>query len=181
MKKNYFLKAKLFIFFLSYLGLMSAANANPAQKKIKKISEDLAKYCFVQSAEKAKIEVDEKEKDTFIVTLEHVGPRVTYFSERPQRKVGSMAIKEFITLWQRRDKDSFRDDPPNADLNGVLEKDGRVCDFIVELMDPHFIENEILTYKAKVLKSQKGCSSMKPMTLQHITLFIDDVCIECWG
>ena len=49
------------------------------------------------------------------LTLKEMHDTVIWFTNRPDRKVGYMPIKNFLQTWDEG-KNSFKDDPPNAIL-----------------------------------------------------------------
>lgn len=142
-------------------------------------------YLFVQSAQEAKIERDEKSPHLYRVTLKNVSPYVTYFSDRPARKTNTMGIEKFVRFWGKKLSNGFSQNPPNADLVAIPEskkgilKDNAV-NFVVQLTNPSYDKkSKTLTYMAKPLQG-----SMQPngtTTFHHIFLFVDDVCLSCWG
>lgn len=155
----------------------SLLNAKPAQKT------DAPTYLFVQIAKKAKIEINKTQKNTYTVTLKHVSPYVTYFSERPKRTANTMPMEQFLKLWTSKNSDSFAANAPNADFNavqmGLLSPD-KPLNVVLELSQPVYDKKaETLTYTAKPLE---GNTALLPdsATLDHVVLFIDDACLSCW-
>lgn len=144
----------------------------PTQADCSKQKRAKTKYCFAQSANEAKL--SRKSNDTFTLTLKGVNPYVTYFSERPKRKVGYMSTKGFVKYWKYESPQSFKYDPPNADVSGV--QIGKTSNFVLELTNPKYdYKSRTLTYTAKPLGHK-----ITTGTLSHVTLFIDDVCLSCW-
>jgi len=76
------------------------------------------------------------------LTLEGVGPAVTYFADRPYRIAGHVLLPGFLQLWNEG-SDSFKNDPPNATLSIFDGSD--VNSAVIEIADPKF-ENNQLTY-----------------------------------
>jgi len=88
-----------------------------------------------------------------------------YFSDRPQRVVGSMKTTDFVDLWGVGDN-SFAADPPNAVLS-FLDPGGEVPeDAVVVIKDPR-LEDGQLTYTIDVLEGKV------PAQAGAVTLFID--------
>ena len=88
-----------------------------------------------------------------------------YFSDRPQRVVGSMKTTDFVDLWGVGDN-SFAADPPNAVLS-FLDPGGEVPeDAVVVIKDPR-LEDGQLTYTIDVLEGRV------PAQAGAVTLFID--------
>ena len=88
-----------------------------------------------------------------------------YFSDRPQRVVGSMKTTDFVDLWGVGDN-SFAADPPNAVLS-FLDPGGEVPeDAVMVIKDPR-LEDGQLTYTIDVLEGKV------PAQAGAVTLFID--------
>ena len=50
------------------------------------------------------------------LTLNGISPITLFFSDRPERIAGNMETTRFVPFWGEG-KDSFLQDPPNADLS----------------------------------------------------------------
>lgn len=139
------------------------------------------KYLFVQSVHQAKIEKNKQDPSTYTITLHNVSPFVTCFSERPVRKAAQVPISQLLSLWEMKNADGFKMNPPNADINAVHETEDKApINFLVELTNPVYNkENQTLTYTAKPLVGNI-VSMPDNATLHHVNLFIDDVCVGCW-
>jgi hypothetical protein len=71
--------------------------------------------------------------NTSTLKLENVSPVNLFFTDRPERIAGNMKTARFIPFWSEG-KDSFKSDPPNADVS-IL--DGKTLkQTVVELKDP---------------------------------------------
>lgn len=141
---------------------------------------DKTRYLMIQHGSKATIEHMPGDK-TFTITLQDVSPYVAYFSDRPERKAGTVPLQEFLKLWERQGAQSFQNDPPNANFNameiGTSNSDG-IKNFLIELTNPQYdSQANTLRYTAIPLP---GTEIPKPNTLNYVTLFIDDVCLSCW-
>lgn len=75
---------------------------------------------FVLPAEKASISQGENSET---LTLKIPDKKVIYFSDRPNRVSGNMSLEKFVQQWSKG-KDSFKDDPPNAELVHFGSKKG---------------------------------------------------------
>ena len=69
------------------------------------------------------IAADDGGADTFSLVITGDIGRTIFFSERPDRIVGTMDIAEFIALFNEAGVDSFANDPPNAVLE-IVDGDG---------------------------------------------------------
>ena len=102
-----------------------------------------ADYLFVQTSKA--MTYDAK---SATLTLNGVSPVTLFFTDRPERRAGTMTTAEFIPFWADG-ADSFKKDPPNADLS-IIEK-GTLQQSVVELTNP-VLKGDTLTYTVKVIK-----------------------------
>lgn len=162
-----------------------AASATTIKKENAEQNKELAskeRYLFVQSAHHAHIKKNAKEPGTFIITLHNISPYVTCFTERPIRKVESLPIKQLLGLWEVKDQDSFKNNPPNADISAFEkgDKEAVPLNFAVVLTEPKYdSEAKTLTYNIKALEGNQS-KIPESGSLDHVTVFIDDVCLKCW-
>lgn len=98
-----------------------------------------------------------------VLTLTEVSPITVLFSDRPERLAGHMATDDFVPFWSEGD-DSFKSDPPNADL--ALLEEGKVENVVVTLHDPK-LEGGNLSYRVDVLEGEL------PASAGASSLFID--------
>lgn len=151
-----------------------SAPANAEQKK--------ELYLIIQSARKAVIEKNEAQPGTYKLTLHDVPTYATAFTERPIRKVAFITLAQLLNLWKNADPDGFKKNPPNAAINAIMinSKSEEHLNFFVQLLDPVYnAEQNTLSY---VLKPLEGNQTAIPdsVTLGHVNLFIDDICLNCW-
>ncbi len=136
-------------------------------------------YLFVQSAQHAT--VSSTGDDTYEVKLDNVTPYVTYFSDRPKRYASSMPMNEFLALWHDPGSDGFKGDPPNVDLHGIKDKEGKDLNLVLVLTDPIYNnDTRTLRYTAHQLSDSKA-NVVAKADLDDVVLFIDNVCLTCWG
>ncbi len=114
-------------------------------------------WLFVQNAERAEIHGKK-------LTLTGVGPTVICFTDRPERKTGTIPTEKFLTGWTKK-SGVFVEDPPNATLS-IFGADG-VSDLVVVLRNPK-LDGRTLTYDIEVLEGKPGPSG-------PAALFIDSV------
>jgi hypothetical protein len=138
-------------------------------------------YLFVQYAPVAHITHNTK-NNTYTITLKEIVPYVMYFSERPNRISGGLPVQEFVNLWKTDKPKNFRADPPNADLVTVQTKllsSTKTINFAIELTSAQYNSREnSITYVVKPLKGNTFTPGS--LTMRHVSLFIDDVCLGCW-
>jgi hypothetical protein len=97
------------------------------------------------------------------LTLTGVSPITVFFTDRPERIAGNMKTASFIPFWGEG-KDSFKSDPPNADISLL---DGKtLTQVIAELQDP-VLSGDNLSYTIKVLKGDV------PTKADDVSVFID--------
>lgn len=112
---------------------------------------------FVQNAKTVRFENGE-------MTLQGVNPVTIFFSDRPERLAGNVPTARFLKLWDEG-KDSFRNDPPNANLSILGEKEG-ATNIVVEISNPR-MEGDDLIYKIRILEGSP------PESAGASSLFID--------
>jgi hypothetical protein len=172
---------------VSVLLAMNCVHASAAQKAMQADAPLNPHYWFSNSASKAKFIADPNTANRFTIVLEGVTPYVSYFTERPARQGGSMPLAQFVKLWSGTLKDNFREDPPNAAISGVpvKEKTGTTQEETTftaafELLDAQYdLASKTLSYSLKPLASSKTVLPTL-MNLEHVTVFIDGVCLSCW-
>lgn len=171
--------------------------ASPSQQAAQNMG-----FAFIQSAQEARIEQIVDKPNTFLLTLKNIHPNVSFISERPQRKTGTLPNERFIQEWYGQAKDSFKNNPPNAFLHGL--QDGKkekvdanakakakpkanqpppepiVVNYAIQLSEPKLdTKANTITYVVNGLESKDNVIS--PVLLRYITLFIDEApCLTCW-
>jgi hypothetical protein len=127
--------------------LMSSANLPAAEQP---------QFLFVQNARNMRYARGR-------LTLVDVSPVTVMFSDRPERLAGHMLTETFVPFWSEGE-DSFKKDPPNADLS-VLEG-GQDDNIVLTLHEPR-LEGRDLSYRVDVLEGEP------PATGGAASLFID--------
>lgn len=117
-----------------------------------------ADFLFVQTAKGMTYEAG-----TNRLTLTGVSPVTLFFSDRPDRIAGNMSTAKFVPFWSEG-PDSFRSDPPNADVSIV--EDGKLRQTVVELRDPE-LSGEVLSYSVTVIQGEM------PEAGAEVSVFID--------
>jgi hypothetical protein len=135
------------------------------------------KSLFVQSVASAKIERDKS--GIYSLTLLNISPFVTQFSERPHRKTALISIERLVNLWLNMEKDGFGVNPPNADIACEVKGLEGPQNYAVVLTEPVYsVEKKTLVYQIKPLEGSPAFPDSAE--LSHVSLFIDDVCLDCW-
>jgi len=117
-----------------------------------------ADFLFVQSAKGMTFD-----KAANKVTLTGVSPVTVFFTDRPERIAGNMRTTAFVPFWSEG-KDSFKSDPPNADIS--LLEGSSLKQIVVVLEDP-VLASDDLTYTVKVLQGEL------PARAADVSVFID--------
>lgn len=81
------------------------------------------------------------------ITIKGVSPTALYFSDRPYRLVGSMAIEDFVAQWEVGD-DTFAENPPNALISCF--DDGGLSNLVAILTEPELSDGD-LSFAVEVL------------------------------
>lgn len=108
---------------------------------VAEVPEDATSFIFVQTAKGVKF-------GEGTMTLRGVAPSMVFFADRPQRTAGHVPTTHFLNMWAEG-QDSFKADPPNANLSILGDKEG-ATNIVVEIMNPR-MQGEDLTYDIKVL------------------------------
>ncbi len=161
--------------------MATSAIAPTTETTQNKQPEDRTEYLLVQHGTKATINIKAGEK-TFTITLFDVSPHVDYFSDRPNRKAGSLPIQDFLKLWEPKGAKSFHNNPPNAYFNAMemgTATANNIKNMAIELSNPQYdSQTNTLRYTATPLAGTNMPNASS--TFKYITLFIDDVCLSCW-
>jgi hypothetical protein len=149
---------------LTLLSLNSCTNNdNSAKDTVKNVSEvqnevEGPQYLAVMSGKSGSYDGEK-------LTLQEV-PMVMYFSDRPWRIAGKMAVEKFIVGWKKNYSD-LETDPPNAILS-ILNEDGTIINVVVELLTPEFLDGAVHFY-IKIL------DGVVPEKMGSTSLFIDPI------
>ncbi len=174
---------KTFSPFLSLVLLLSFSSTVFSQAHTRKVNHKNINYLFVQSAPKLQLEQDKTKPNVYKIILKNVNPSVTYFTERPYRKTYTMPTAEFIQLWNKKSKNSFLYNPPNAAVVATVRKffsKDTLLNVVMELTEPSYDENaKSLSYTAKILEGNMAPNT-RSVKFEQAFLFIDDVCLSCW-
>src|SRR5215510_14118682 len=103
------------------------------------------------------------DKATNILTSTVVAPMTLFFTDRPERIAGNMKTSAFIPFWSEG-KDSFKSDPPNADIS--LLEGNNLKQVVVVLEEPMLVGDD-LSYTVKVLQGEP------PAKAADVSVFID--------
>jgi hypothetical protein len=115
-------------------------------------------FLFVQSAKSLSFD-----KAANKVTLEGISPQTVFFSDRPDRIAGNMTTAAFVPFWSKG-TDSFKSNPPNADIS-ILE--GKELRQVVAVLENPQLQGDNLTYTVKILQGDM------PAKGNDVSVFID--------
>ncbi len=169
---------------VALLGRFAGASALAAHEATPIVTESQPAFLFVQMADSGSWAPKPGEDGVYLLTLRGSGEQTLYFSDRPDRIVGTMPTDQFL------DTLGFTPvNPPNAAVV-VTTPEGERDVLVIELMNPvytrSFGENgeEVLVYEALVLSGYQGTGLAEwtpqvadnelPREFDNISLFIDD-------
>lgn len=173
---------------LTGLALARAGQTSAAQDATPAASPDATAgdktFLFVQLADQGSWTPKPDEPGVYLLTLIGTGEQTLFFSDRPDRIVGTVATDQFLDVL------GFTPvNPPNAAIV-VQTPEGTRDVLVVELFDPVYTRTfgdqgqEILTYDAKVLSAYQGNGleewvpqaddDQLPQEFTQVSLFIDD-------
>jgi hypothetical protein len=147
-------------------------------------------FLFVQLADQGAWGPSGQSPDIFLLTLTGIASQTVYFSDRPDRIVGTMETPDFLESL------GFTPiNPPNA-AAVVRTTEGERDVLVVELFDPVYTEDvanpsaNTLVYKARVLDAYHDGSLQSwyeeqddptlPPVFEDISLLIDDCADLAW-
>jgi len=144
--------------------------------------EEEAAFLFVQSGfSTGSFELNDGE--TYLLTLKNAPEQTIFFSDRPQRIVGTTQTAQFLA-----ELGFDPADPPNAALV-IAQNDGTTDTMVLELLDPAYDKaSATLTYQVKVLEGYDTTQATEagfmeqpltadevPATFGQCSLFIDSM------
>jgi hypothetical protein len=133
---------------------------------------------YVLHAEKGQIV--KTQDNQFQLKLYDVSDDITYFSDRPNRIVGDVTIKQFTNRWIVGDN-SFKVNNPNAALVGVLDMvqsgSRKSKDRFIVLSNPSYdADKDTLSFTIKSINKDK----LSVEKFKNISLFIDPSLCGSW-
>lgn len=150
--------------------------------------ENPSSFMFVQTAEHGTMTPISAAEGTYHLTLQGVAPQTIYFSDRPQRIAGGMALDKFLQRFP-----FGVENPPNAAIALSEPKSPDEDVVIVEMTKPSYdAAKKTLSYDVKVLKEAsanlaffaKKLDERLPQKFDRVSLFIDDCSdaqLQCFG
>jgi hypothetical protein len=149
-------------------------------------SEDSESLLYVQTARSATLTPVPGQADMYRLILTNVDPRVAYFSDRPQRDTGTIAIPDLFEAVFVEGKSA-----PNAALVGHEMGQDVAVTLSFELTMPNYNEGaREVSYDARALDAlSEGLSHLNlapldapPAAFSEVELFLDsDSYHRCWG
>jgi hypothetical protein len=118
------------------VALIAAMAAGAAQAE----NQPELQLMFVQTA--AGIEVDTAAQT---LRLKDVAPQVIYFSDRPERVAGHVAMAAYLDEWTKGEN-NFGEDPPNATLSVYEPGQSDNSTVVIEIMQPE-VDGTDITYR----------------------------------
>ncbi|MEX2253796.1 MAG: hypothetical protein WD649_06550 [Thermoleophilaceae bacterium] len=140
---------------------------------------------FVLSAEEGGFRPAGGSSDRADLTLEQASGKVVAFTDRPQRRVSSLSIRDLVRLWPKL---GFATDPPNAALE-VEDGPATRNVIVVEISKPHLRPDGAISFRARMLPGTQAPAGLEtlgaradkrlPARFGGATLFIDDAGGQC--
>ncbi|MCP4382920.1 MAG: hypothetical protein GY798_16125 [Hyphomicrobiales bacterium] len=134
---------------------MFATAADPVSATDAVDDSDSAEFLYSLSAKSGTFEGS-------TLTLNGV-PRVVYFSDRPKRVAGHIALEKFLVDWGNG-ADNFAIDPPNAELVIHEETEDKHA---VLIIDKPSVHDDSISFRVKII------DETIPDSFEHAALFID--------
>jgi hypothetical protein len=100
---------------------------------------------------------------TNTLRLTGVSPITLFFSDRPERIAGNMRTASFVPFWGRG-ADSFKNDPPNADLSFFA---GTAMQQAVMVLRDPVLKGDVLRYAVQPIEGRL------PPSAAEVSVFID--------
>jgi hypothetical protein len=124
---------------------------------------------FVQNAKASELNVDPKHPGSYTLTLHQPEMYVSFFSDRPKRITGIIPMQRFLSLWAKKNKADFLQDPPNVAL------ESKQSNLIGTLDNPDYnAKTGDITFRFTPLTPVPGSLKLH-QNLGYTVLFIDDV------
>src|SRR5213082_3934292 len=101
------------------------------------------------------------------VTLHGLAHATLFFADRPQRVVGHLSSRKFVSQWGDGEN-SFAEDPPNAVVSFLEDGDATPEEVTVTIRDPQ-LDGDSLTYNIDILDGKL------PAKAGPCALFIDPI------
>jgi len=158
MSKNSDLATRRSFIAATAVAVSSLASIETALAQLTPQAPGEADFLFVQSSKGMTFD-----KATNKLTLTGVSPVTVFFTDRPERIAGNMRTAAFIPFWSEG-KDSFKSNPPNADIS-LLE--GKTLTQIVAVLEDPVLNGDELSYTVKVLQGEM------PAKAADVSVFID--------
>lgn len=148
------MKKKLLFVFLSLFSVSAMAST--------------ASYLFLQTAANAQLRHDQGDKYT--LTLHKGADHIGYFTNRPVRKSGLLAMDKFEKLWTTKKlAHNFTQEPPNVAIAMVMSN-GQKQSFIAVMSKPVVKGKDVSYQLTKTSKKKVATGSSS-----NVVLFIDDI------
>ena len=111
------------------------------------------------------------------LTLTNISPAVSYFSDRPFRRAGTMEMAHFLDAWTTDKRESnFTTNPPNAGLVFFEEQGKKYSEISLELMSPEYDENKgVLIFDVRFLDNKELPNNKQ---MDEVSVFVDTASME---
>ncbi len=123
---------------------------------------------FVLHAKKGLLQTTPSNPKTGTLTLMESSSSIAFFTDRPNRKAGKLALEEFVQLWNQK---NFHTDPPNSGLVYFADSMEKFSEVPIELSKP-----KLFSKKNRIMFNVRFLGEAMPeksLTLQEPVIFID--------
>ena len=146
---------------------LAAHNTEPLAAKSTQAVHSVSQpeYLYVINAPEA---VVKKVNGKYILQMDQV-KTVTQFTDRPFRQAKTISAQDFVTLWNSNSSDSFKNDNPNAFVEG-LSTSQKAEDSQVVTMSQPVLKGQKLSFQINQLEKHH---SIKVGQLKTALVFVD--------
>jgi hypothetical protein len=163
-KTKYFLSLFICILFFASTGYADAAGIKYVTQQLKtQKAVGKTSLLFFQQADKATFK--KTSKNCYLLTLSGSHQKILFFSETPQKIVGTLTSQEFISLWKSKHKRL------NVVIQGFAPNNQH---YVLTLSAPNYSHGKFC-YNACLTDAKRQDEAVLPATLQHPNMFIDNL------
>ena len=161
---KYFLSLLICILFFASTGYADADKLKYVTQQLKtQKAVGKTSLLFFQQADKAMFK--KTSKNCYQLTLSGSHQKILFFSETPQKIVGTLTSQEFINLWKSKHKQL------NVVIQGFAPNDQY---YVLTLSAPSYSHGKF-SYNACLTDAKRQDEATLPAILQHPNMFIDNL------
>jgi len=126
------------------------------------------KLLFLAAAPKARL--IHQQADHYLLMVRNAPGNIAYFTNRPARKTGVLAVDKFVSLWTNANiKNNFTKNPPNVAV--AMSMDNGLNQSFIAIMGKPLIKGKFIAYPLTKISKNK----IHPGNSLNTIVFIDDV------